>query len=294
MNDPQDLLYTNLFIDTEIINENEINKQSENYDRFINYEMNKNTEDTNNTLKYINNDDQETDKINIQKSQYQPFPIDNNKNNYPLFDPLLNDLSKNTYTNIRDVIINVDTANRNPIYYPYSTNLKVNLPKTLNNIHQIEISNINIPNFLKSINSMKNNFAWQYFSDYYLYTDISYNLIPFPKFNDRRYYAIIDVKYAAFQIPESIIENITYDPSQFLTYQCNIQVGNYTIDELLNELEKESLSSLHGVNNINILEEKESNDNNIFEEPYYSFPSLRNSPLDGNLNLINKMVLYFV
>ena len=279
MNDPQDLLYTNLFIDTEIINENEINKQSENYDRFINYEMNKNTEDTNNTLKYINNDDQETDKINIQKSQYQPFPIDNNKNNYPLFDPLLNDLSKNTYTNIRDVIINVDTANRNPIYYPYSTNLKVNLPKTLNNIHQIEISNINIPNFLKSINSMKNNFAWQYFSDYYLYTDISYNLIPFPKFNDRRYYAIIDVKYAAFQIPESIIENnITYDPSQFLTYQCNIQVGNYTIDELLNELEKESLSSLHGVNNINILEEKESNDNNIFEEPYYSFPSLRNSP----------------
>ena len=139
------------FIDTEIINENEINKQSENYDRFINYEMNKNTEDTNNTLKYINNDDQETDKINIQKSQYQPFPIDNNKNNYPLFDPLLNDLSKNTYTNIRDVIINVDTANRNPIYYPYSTNLKVNLPKTLNNIHQIEISNINIPNFLKSI-----------------------------------------------------------------------------------------------------------------------------------------------
>ena len=87
------------------------------------------------------------------------------------------------------------------------------------------------------------------------------------------------IKYSAFQIPESIIENnITYDPSQFLTYQCNIQVGNYTVDELLNEIEKESLSRLHGVNNINILEEKENNDNNIFEEPYYSFPSLRNSP----------------
>ena len=123
MNDPQDLLYTNKFIDTNIISENEINQQSQNYDRFINYEKNKNTEETNNTLKYINNDDQETDNINIQKSQYQPFPIDNNKNNYPLFDPLLNDLSKDTYTKIRDVVINIDTANRNASFYPYSSNL---------------------------------------------------------------------------------------------------------------------------------------------------------------------------
>ena len=29
-----------------------------------------------------------------------------------MFDPLLNDLSKNTYTNIRDVVINVDTENQ--------------------------------------------------------------------------------------------------------------------------------------------------------------------------------------
>ena len=222
MNDPQDLLYTNKFIDTEIINENEIDKQSENYDRFINYEMNRNTEDTNNTLKYINNDDQETDKINIQKSQYQPFPIDNNKNNYPLFDPLLNDLSKNTYTNIRDVIINVDTANRNPIYYPSSSDLKVNLPKTLNNIHQIEISNINIPNFLKSINPMKNNFAWQYFSDYYLYTDISYNLIPFPKFNDVRFYSLIDIKYSASFSSENFLYFAPLNPITYFLHSSHV------------------------------------------------------------------------
>ena len=50
MNDPQDLLYTNQFLNTEIINQNEINEQSKNYDRFINYELNQNTESTNNTL----------------------------------------------------------------------------------------------------------------------------------------------------------------------------------------------------------------------------------------------------
>ena len=33
----------------------------------------KNNEDTNNTLKYISNDDQETDQFNIQKSSINHF-----------------------------------------------------------------------------------------------------------------------------------------------------------------------------------------------------------------------------
>jgi hypothetical protein len=279
MNDPQDLLYTNQFLNTEIINQNEINEQSKNYDRFINYELNQNTESTNNTLKYINNDDQETDTINIQKTLHQPFPIDNNKNSYPMFDPLLSDLSKNTYTKLRDIIINVDTQNRNPIFYPYSSNVKVNLPKTLNNIHQIEISNINIPNFLKSVQYMQNNFAWQFFNDFYLNTDISYNLIPFPKFSTFEYYSYLDIKYSSLIVPLKIIQdNYKFDASEFLTYQVNINEGNYTVNELLYEIEKQSLSILHGVNNQNILQKKNENIYNLYEEPYYSFPSLRNSP----------------
>ena len=200
MNDPQDLLYTNQFLNTEIINQNEINEQSKNYGRFIDYESNQNTESTNNTLKYINNDDQETDQINIQKTLYKPFPIENHKNNYPMFDPLLKDLSKDTYTKIREQTINIDTQNRNPRYYPYSSNIKVNLPKTFNNIHQLEIININIPNFLKSVQYMQNNFSWQFFNDYYLNTDISYNLIPFPEFRNLKYYSYINLKYSCLKI----------------------------------------------------------------------------------------------
>ena len=176
MNDPQDLLYTNSFVNTDIITETNINNQTENYDRFIKYQSNQNTEDTNNTLKYLNNDDDETDLINIQQTNYQPFPINNNKNNYPLFDPLLRDLSKNSYTKLKDVVVNIDTGFRNPIFYPNSSNLSVNLPNRINNIHQIEIKNINIPNFLKSVTSMRNNFSWQYFNDYFINTDISYRL----------------------------------------------------------------------------------------------------------------------
>ena len=276
MNDPQDLLYTNNFINTNIINEKEINNQTENYDRFVEYQSNQNTEDTNNTLKYLNNDDEETDALNIQKSNHQPFPIDNNKNNYPMFDPLLKDLSKNVYTKIRDTIINVDTGYRNPIFYPLSSNLKVNIPNTLNNIHQIEISNINIPNFLKSVTSIQNNFSWQYFSDYYLNTEISYNIIPFPSRD--MYYSILDLKYSSFIIPESIVDiDSRFDPSQFLTYQTNIREGNYTIDILLNEIELKSSKILHGNNNDVLLQKKEENIYNVCEEPYYSYPNLKNS-----------------
>lgn len=279
MNDPQDLLYTNQFLNTEVISDKEINNQTRNYDRFIEYESNKNTEETNNTLKYINNDDQETDNLNIQKTLYQPFPIDNNKNNYPMFDPMLKDLSKDTYTKLKDMVISIDTENRNPIFYPFSSNLKINLPKKINNVHQIELSNINIPNFLKSVHQMKNNFSWQYYSDYYANTDIGYNLIPFNDFATNRYYSYADIKYSTYYLPINVyLNDITYDPSQHLTYQTNIEEGNYTVDELINEIEKQTLKILHGVKNKNFIQKKDTNDLNICEEPYYSFPHLKNSP----------------
>lgn len=280
MSDPQDLLYTNNFLNSNILNQNEIDTQTKNYDRFVNYEMNQNTDFTNNTLKYINNDDEETDKINIDKTNYQPFPNDNNKNNYPMFDPLLRDLSKNTYTKIKDIIINVDTSNRNTSIFPLSSEFKVDLPRIISNIHQIEINNINIPNFLKSIQSIMNNFTWQYYSDYYLLTDSSYNLIPFPDFvENKKFYAFTDIKYSSLLIPNNITDdNLKYDPSQFLTYQTNIQEGNYTIDNLINEIEKESTKVLHGSKNKNYLQKQEENTYNLCEEPYYSFPYLKNSP----------------
>lgn len=289
MNDPQDLLYTNSFINTEILNENDIKRETNNYDRFIDYESNQNTEATNNTLKYINNDDQETDSINIQKNNFQPFPIDNNKNNYPMFDPLLKDLSKNTYTKIRDNIINIDASSRNPILYPLSSKFKVDLPRTINNIQQIEINNINIPNFLKSVNSIKNNFSWQYFSDYYTYTDLSYNIIPFQDILNRRFYSYLDIPFSSYFIEQSIIDqDLTYDPSNFLTYQVNIQEGNYTIDELVEEIETSSSKILHGIDKSVYLQKKPENIYNICEEPYFSFPNLKGAGHNWKFEIIKQ------
>lgn len=269
MIDPQDLLYTNNFIDTYIINKEEINEQTKNYDRFINYKSDQNTEDTNNTLRFLNNDNDESDNINIKKSYYEPFPIDNKKNHYPLLDPLLKDISKDRYTKIEETRFSIDTGYRDVKLYPLTSNFKVNLSKKMNNIQQVRIENINITNFLKSVGAMNNNLTWQFLSNYYEYTDLSYNIIPFPNIN--KIYSYFLLPYSVYNIPNEVYEEQPdFDPSVFLTNYININPGNYSLIDLLNIISLNAGTISHG----DSIFEK----NNIYkitEEPYYSFPNLQ-------------------
>lgn len=292
MIDPQDLLYTNNFIDTNIINEKQIEDETKNYDRFVNYEANQNSEDTNNTLRFLNNNDEESDNINIKKSYYQPFPIDNKKNHYPLLDPLLKDISKDRYTKIEETTFSIDTGFRDLKLYPLTSNFQVNLSKKMTNVQQIKIDNINIPNFLKSVEPMNNNLTWQYLSNYYENTDLSFNIIPFP--DTKKTYSYFSLPYSVFNIPPSLFnEQPNFDPSLFLITTVNINPGNYSLIELLRRITLQAGSVLHG-SNLN-------NPNNIYkitEEPYYSFPSLIGSNniwvsefnnIDEGLFMTNKM-----
>ena len=292
MIDPQDLLYTNNFIDTNIISNEEIENETKNYDRFVNYESNQNSEDTNNTLRFLNNADEESDDINIKKSYYQPFPINNKKNHYPLLDPLLKDISKDRYTKIEETQFSIDTGYRDIRLYPLTSNFQINLSKKMTNIQQIKIDNINIPNFLKSVESMSNNLTWQFLSNYYENTDLSFNIIPFPDINKN--YSYFSLPYSVFNIPPSLYDdNPNFNPSVFLTSFININPGNYSLIELLRKVSLEAGSVLHG-NNINDSE----NIYNIIEEPYYSFPTLQGTNniwisefnnIDEGLYMTNKM-----
>jgi hypothetical protein len=292
MIDPQDLLYTNNFFDTNIINDKEIEKETKNYDRFVNYESSQNTEDTNNTLRFLNNTDEESDNINIKKSYYQPFPVNNKKNHYPLLDPLLKDISKDRYTKIEETNFSIDTGYRDLKSYPLTSNFQVNLSKNMTNVQQIKIDNINIPNFLKSVEPMNNNLTWQYLSNYYENTDLSFNIIPFP--NPKKIYSYFSLPYSVYNIPSSLFEEQpNFNPSAFLISYVNINPGNYSLNELLRKISLESGSILHG-NNIYYPDNKYK----ITEEPYYSFPSLRGTNniwvsefnnIDEGIFMTNKM-----
>ena len=81
MGDPQDLLYTNQFISTNILSESELANETNYYDRFTKYV---NNETKNDIQEYIENNDYETSDINIDKTLNKPWPVGNKKNHYPL------------------------------------------------------------------------------------------------------------------------------------------------------------------------------------------------------------------
>ena len=83
MSDPQDLLYTNQFISTDILSDKELTKETEYYDRFKNYVDNGSSDEI---KKYIDKDLYESDPVNINRILHKKWPLNGNKNHYPLFD----------------------------------------------------------------------------------------------------------------------------------------------------------------------------------------------------------------
>ena len=205
---------------------------------------------------------------------------------------MLKDISKDRYTKIEETNFSIDTGYRDLKSYPLTSNFQVNLSKNMTNVQQIKIDNINIPNFLKSVEPMNNNLTWQYLSNYYENTDLSFNIIPFP--NPKKIYSYFSLPYSVYNIPSSLFEEQpNFNPSAFLISYVNINPGNYSLNELLRKISLESGSILHG-NNIYYPDNKYK----ITEEPYYSFPSLRGTNniwvsefnnIDEGIFMTNKM-----
>ena len=100
MSDPQDLLYTNKFISEDILTYKDLNTEGNYYNRFENYIGNTQTE----LSKYLSNDQYETSPINLDRNLDQKWPINKNKNHYPLFDSYIKDISNDKYQ--KEIIIN--------------------------------------------------------------------------------------------------------------------------------------------------------------------------------------------
>ena len=281
MSDPQDLLYTNKFIDTDIITSEQIKDDVQYYDRYINY-LNKNPE--NEIQNYLNKNLNESDLVNIQQTIDNPWPINNKKNRYPLLSDISSDISKNRYTQEIVSQFSINSDDRNYTYYPYSTEFKFNLPKKMNNVKGIEILNISLPNFTNNINNMNNVFSWQFFSNYYKNYVCSFNIIPYNDINKKISYFSLPYSTYMFNVFDT---GVNYNPELYLTYQLNIPTANYDIDVLLNNIKILSKNVLHGSFNYNqslALGNKSQSrvpDQQLpplMEEPYQSFEYMRYTP----------------
>ena len=107
--DPQDLLYTNSFVQSDVISKTQLRESQENYGRFRNYVGSREIE----TNQYIDTDSKESDPFNINKTLQEPFPTNLKKNHYPTFDTYINDISKNRYQKERLTKISVNSKDRN-------------------------------------------------------------------------------------------------------------------------------------------------------------------------------------
>jgi sporulation protein YlmC with PRC-barrel domain len=255
MSDPQDLLYTNQFIATNVLSNAEVEEGTKYYDRFKDYLSGTEKDQTE---RYIDNDGAESDPVNRQKILNTKWPIYGNRNHYPLFDKYINDISVNRYK--KEIIskVSIDTKNRDISKYLNSNDFNIPFNKVYSNIKKFEINDIVFSNVNQSVTYENNNLSWQYASQNYLLgANIDNTIIPVPNPNLRISYSSLPNSVYSFQISGgySIIPGI----DDYLVYQATIAPGYYTVDTLQENIRLETSSVLHGSNiagvNLNIIEE---------------------------------------
>jgi hypothetical protein len=285
MSDPQDLLYTNKFISNDILTNKNIKDDNLYYDRFINYIEEKNDNNTNN---YIKDDENETSNINLSRTLNQKWPIESNKNHYPLFDSYINDISVNRYKKEIITKMNIDSINRNVSRFPYTNNFNIEFNKTFNNVKKYVISDIILPNINQSINNVFNNIAWQYpIQNYLLSSTVNSTIIPVPDKSRQISYCSLPNSAFSFTVNDATNENVL-NVSNYLVYQTQMTPGYYTIEEFITNAKLVTSTVLHGGNSSSKLLEISS----IIEQPYLAYPKRINTPhlFSFNINPVTSSV----
>lgn len=269
MSDPQDLLYTNNFTSTTILSESSIVDETKYYDRFKKYI--ENDIDTQYT-KYLDNDENESDQLNLNKTLNKKWPVDSKKNHYPLFDTYTNDISVNRYKKNIITKINIDTINRDYIKYINPNNLTIYFSKVFSNVEKIVLSDINIKNNYQSISNYNNNLSWQYISQNFLVANnINTSIIPVP-------YSNKTIKYDL--LPNSVYKYTTNNNSyieqidNYLVYQTNITPGFYSIQSLIDNIRTNTSLITHGAKIYTTTDYSLT----ILEEPYIAYQKKTNTP----------------
>jgi len=282
MSDPQDLLYTNKFISTDILSDTQLIKETEYYDRFKNYIDNNLTDEI---KKYVENDETESSAVNIDKTLNTKWPIYSNKNHYPLFDTYTNDISTNRYKKEIITKINIDSRYRDVSAYPNNNDFNIKLNKVFNNVKKIVINDIIITNVDQSITNVNNNLSWQYASQNFLVgQNIDLTIIPVPSKDNTISYS--NLPNSVYQYNTSSGSTVQID--KYLVYQTTVSPGYYAIDDLLINLRLSTSSIIHGLNL------KNNPGIKVVEEPYLAYPKRLGTPhlFSCSINPISSVVKF--
>jgi hypothetical protein len=273
MNDPQDLLYTNQFISTNILSNNQLGEETKYYDRFKNYIDNGKADETD---KYVDEDAYENSAINLNKTLHKKWPPNGNKNQYPLFDSYVNDISVNRYKKEIITKINIDNTNRDISSYKNPNDFSLPFNKTFTNVKKIVINDIIFQNINESISNVNNNIAWQYASQNNLISlNIDNTIIPVP--DSTRIISYSSLPNSTYGYSTAGGSNNIPNLDDYLVYQTNITPGFYNINNLISSIKLETSQVLHGANYNTSLK--------ILEQPYLAYPKRIGTPHLFNISI---------
>jgi hypothetical protein len=175
--DINDLLYTNKFISNQEITPQVIEENSKRDGYFQRH-----LRGQNNVKKYRNQNLRTNDQININKNLVQPWPAPDRKNPQPVLSAMGQDIISDKYLVEKKTVINIDSRDRDITLYNICNNYQVLLPRVFNNISNISIKSIQMPNSIPPVNETNNLFSWiiPTYSDIFLTRQV-YSIYPFLK-----------------------------------------------------------------------------------------------------------------
>lgn len=225
--DPQDLLYTNQFINSNLITNQERKKNIKNFgDLQRKLEKTKNQE-----YNYL-----EDSTKNINKVSQNEWPS-KNKNRYPLFSESINDIVENKYKKVYKTNLYINSKDRNKTLYLFPNNYQIEIPSVFNNIQKIVLKDVYIPNYLTPINETNNILCWQYLNlEVINLLKINYNIIPCIKSE-----SFIGIPYT------NLKDSYTKLSLQELTNKCYFKYSNPSIEEF-NEYINKEIQTKHIIN----------------------------------------------
>ena len=245
--DPQDLLYTNQFVSTNILNSKELKNSTKYYKQFQNH-IDKNS---NITKEYLSRNLKDGDPININKSKSKPWPVSNEKNYKPIFSDAVSDIIENKYIKAVRTIISIYSKDRNKEKSLVPNNYLINLGKEFINIYKIKLIDLNIPNTIPPVNEGNNIISWIYPTLNLLNTtNSSESIYPFLDSYDNLYnyffyYSTYDTEFKDSHQNILPDKNNSIIKEPFDLYTAVFNQGFYNTSQLEKHLKSRMNSILH-------------------------------------------------
>ena len=212
---PQDLLYTNQFENTNIISSKNLGDHTKHYKQYQKHIHKL----RNPTEEYLNNNTRRNDIINTDKRKAHPMPSPDNSNIKPIFSSAINDIVDHKYSKSTRTVISIYSDDRDKTKYITPNNYIINMGKDFTNVYKIKLIDIDIPAIIPPINRRNNVIKWIYPTNEVVET-CNYSILPFKP--------TVSIPSNSDLFISTALEN---------EFSASIPAGFYTTITLSNEME---------------------------------------------------------